>query len=83
MSMSVWEMWWWNVADQNASDKTGGRGPSASLLIVGLLALALSVFALVGPSTVSAAGAISFGWIIVIAAIVVGVVLVISPRVHR
>ncbi|MET7768596.1 hypothetical protein [Nocardia sp. NPDC005366] len=69
------------MAEQTDSDRTSqGRGPSASLLIVGLLALALSVCALAGPATVSAAGAISFGWIIVIAAIVVGIVLVISPR---
>ncbi|WP_431964243.1 hypothetical protein [Nocardia sp. bgisy134] len=60
-------------------DPTEGRGPSASLLIVGLLALAVSVWGFIGP-TATASGAISFGWIVVIAAIVVGVLLVISPR---
>ncbi|MCP2289231.1 hypothetical protein ACFYT3_19205 [Nocardia amikacinitolerans] len=61
---------------------TEGRGPSASLLIVGLLALAVSVWGFIGPAA-TASGAISFGWIVVIAAIVVGVLLVISPRKRR
>ncbi|WP_194817453.1 hypothetical protein [Nocardia sp. XZ_19_385] len=59
------------------------RGFSPSLLIVGLLALAVSVWALIGPATMPLSGAISLGWILVITAIVVGVLLVISPRKRR
>ncbi|MEV0293329.1 hypothetical protein [Nocardia sp. NPDC050710] len=62
---------------------TERRGPSASLLLVGLLALAVSAWALFGPATMNSGGALSFGWVVVIAAIVVGVVLVISPRKRR
>ncbi|TLF82343.1 hypothetical protein [Nocardia cyriacigeorgica] len=59
------------------------RGPSFSLLIVGLLAVALSVWALLGPVSWPATGVISIGWIVVVTAIVVGLVLVLSPRKHR
>ncbi|NEW39147.1 hypothetical protein GV794_20035 [Nocardia cyriacigeorgica] len=65
----------------NATDKR--RGPSFSLLIVGLLALALSVWALTGPVSWPAAGVLSIGWIIVAAAIIVGLLLVLSPRKRR
>ncbi|WP_084510200.1 hypothetical protein [Nocardia lijiangensis] len=64
------------------NDTPEGRGPSASLLIVGLLALAVSVWGFIGPAA-TAGGAISFGWIVVVAAIVIGVLLVISPRKRR
>ncbi|MEU2256513.1 hypothetical protein [Nocardia xishanensis] len=71
------------MAEQPGTNDTNeGRGPSASLLIVGLLALAVSVWGFVGHAA-TAGGAISFGWIVVIAAIVVGVLLVISPRKGR
>ncbi|MGQ4617992.1 hypothetical protein [Nocardia sp. R7R-8] len=56
------------------------RGPATSLLIAGLLSLAISVWAFVGPASWPAASMIPIGWIVVLAAIVIGIVLVISPR---
>jgi FtsH-binding integral membrane protein len=70
------------VAETSETDggSTKRRGPSISLLIVGLLALGVSVWAFIGPASMPASGVIPLGWIIVIAAIVVGVLLVLSPR---
>lgn len=68
---------------ENGTDECTGtgasRGPSLPLLIVGLLALALSVWALVGPSAWPAASMIPLGWIVVGGAIVVGLTLVLCP----
>ncbi|MEV4124722.1 hypothetical protein [Nocardia sp. NPDC049707] len=61
-------------------DNVTKRRPSVSLLIVGLLALGVSIWAFIGPATMTATGVASIGWGVVIAAIVVGVLLVISPR---
>ncbi|WP_084522005.1 hypothetical protein [Nocardia uniformis] len=62
-----------------ADNKT--RRPSFSLLLAGILAVLVSVWAFIGPA--SWPDGLSFGWIVVITAIVVGVILVISPRKHR
>jgi len=59
------------------------RGPSAALLIVGMLALGVSIWAFIGPTAMPTTGTISLGWIIVIAAIVVGILLVVAPRKPR
>ncbi len=67
------------VADPT-DDNVTKRGPSVSLLIVGLLALGVSIWAFIGPATMTATGVASLGWVVVIAAIVVGIFLVISPR---
>ncbi|MGY4101430.1 hypothetical protein ACW2Q0_18030 [Nocardia sp. R16R-3T] len=67
------------MADPSENNVTK-RGPSASLLIVGLLALGVSIWAFVGPASMTAIGVASLGWIVVITAIVVGILLVISPR---
>ncbi|GAB2722236.1 hypothetical protein [Nocardia thraciensis] len=56
------------------------RGPSFSLLLAGLLALLVSVWAFIGPSSWPAHSIIPIGWIVVAAAIVVGIALVVSPR---
>ncbi|MEV6321457.1 hypothetical protein AB0M45_09700 [Nocardia sp. NPDC051787] len=56
------------------------RGPAASLLIAGLLALAVSVLGFIGPASWPAASMLPLGWIVVLAAIVIGILLVISPR---
>ncbi|WP_067698242.1 hypothetical protein [Nocardia jejuensis] len=56
------------------------RRPSFSLLLAGVLALLVSVWAFIGPHSWPVSGGLSLGWIVVIAAIVVGVVLVLSPR---
>ncbi|WP_433757193.1 hypothetical protein [Nocardia sp. CA-135398] len=61
-------------------DNVTKRGPSVSLLIVGLLALGVSIWAFVGPAPMTATSVASLGWVVVIAAIVVGILLVISPR---
>ncbi|WP_227998619.1 hypothetical protein [Nocardia australiensis] len=55
-------------------------GPSISLLIVGLLALGVSIWAFIGPASMPATGTMPFGWILVIAAIVIGILLVLYPR---
>lgn len=59
-----------------ADNKT--RRPSFSLLLAGVLAVLVSIWAFIGPS--SWPNGLSFGWMVVITAIVVGVILVISPR---
>lgn len=68
---------------ENGTDKRtaagSSRGPSLPLLIVGLSALALSVWALVGPSAWPAASMIPLGWIVVGGAIVAGLTLVLCP----
>ncbi|MGO4615945.1 hypothetical protein AB4305_24620 [Nocardia sp. 2YAB30] len=69
------------VETENAESTTERpRGPSASLLIVGLLALAVSMWVFVGPASWPAASMIPIGWIVVLAAIIIGIMLVISPR---
>ncbi len=59
------------------------RRPSFSLLLAGLLGLGVSVWAFIGPSSWPVSEGISLGWIVVIAAIVVGIVLVLSPTKKR
>ncbi|WP_280426716.1 hypothetical protein [Nocardia carnea] len=58
-------------------------GFSAGLFVTGLLALLVSIWALAGPEQWNVTSMIPVGWIVVAAAIVVGVVLVISPRMRR
>ncbi|MGW4631741.1 hypothetical protein [Nocardia sp. NPDC004415] len=55
------------------------RRPAFSLLCTGLLALALSVWALLGAPTPDN-GVLPIGWGVVIAASVIGLLLVLSPR---
>ena len=59
------------------------RGPSALLLLPGLIAVAVSVWALAGPDTWAASTDNHVGWFFVVAAIVVGAVLVIAPSSKR
>ncbi|MFI5777254.1 hypothetical protein [Nocardia sp. NPDC051570] len=56
------------------------RGPSFSLLVAGVLGLLVSIWAFIGPSAWPAHSAVPVGWIVVGVAILVGVVLVLSPR---
>ncbi|WP_024802274.1 hypothetical protein [Nocardia sp. BMG51109] len=56
------------------------RGPSFSLLLAGVLALLVSVWAFIGPSAWPVHSIIPVGWIVVAAAIVVGIALVVAPR---
>ncbi|MEV6273804.1 hypothetical protein [Nocardia sp. NPDC051832] len=60
------------------------KGPSVAMLVIGFLALAISAWAMVGPTELrDQSGAFSIGWTLVIGAIVVGVLLVLSPRKRR
>ncbi|CAM4458795.1 hypothetical protein NONI108955_30505 [Nocardia ninae] len=68
------------MADKSNESTESRRGPSASLLIVGLLALGVSAWAFVGPSSWPTTSVVPVGWIVVLAAIIVGIVLVVSPR---
>ncbi|ATL65838.1 hypothetical protein [Nocardia terpenica] len=56
------------------------RGPSFSLLLAGVLAVLVSVWAFIGPDSWPKHSIVPVGWIVVLAAIVVGVALVVSPR---
>ncbi|WP_328388187.1 hypothetical protein [Nocardia sp. NBC_00416] len=60
-----------------------GTGFSPGLFIVGVLALVVSAWALIGPGRWDFATMIPIGWIIVAVAIVVGLALVVSPRRRR
>ncbi|MFC4377547.1 hypothetical protein ACFO5K_26035 [Nocardia halotolerans] len=55
------------------------RRPAFSLLCTGLLALALSIWALLGAPTPDAGGVLPIGWGVVIAASVIGLLLVLAP----
>ncbi|MQY29895.1 hypothetical protein [Nocardia aurantia] len=78
------------MADQNPIDtdpsetdtRTGRsrRGPSFALLLAGLLAVLVSVWAFIGPDGWPIHPGIPLGWIVVGAAIVVGCGMVVSPR---
>ncbi|MES9513945.1 hypothetical protein ACIQYW_17905 [Rhodococcus erythropolis] len=56
------------------------KRPSALLLIAGLAALLVSVWALVGPFSLAPAANIQFRWLFVGAAVVAGLLLVILPN---
>ncbi|MFC6009616.1 hypothetical protein [Nocardia lasii] len=55
------------------------RRPAFSLLTIGLIALAVSVWALIGAPTPTDGGILPIGWGVVIAAIVVGLLLTLAP----
>ncbi|MEV0687876.1 hypothetical protein AB0I35_28820 [Nocardia sp. NPDC050378] len=59
------------------------RRPALSLLCTGLLALAVSVWALLGAPTPDGGGILPIGWGVVIVASVIGLLLVFSPRRRR
>ncbi|KAF0848382.1 hypothetical protein [Nocardia caishijiensis] len=59
------------------------RRPAFSLLVTGLLALAVSGWALLGAPTPDGGGILPVGWGVVIVASVVGLLLVLSPRRKR
>lgn len=66
-----------------AENENKKRRPSFSLLLAGMLGLGVSVWAFVGPHSWPVSGGLSLGWIVVIAAIVVGIVLVLTPKKNR
>lgn len=67
------------VADD--TDRTPKRrsGPSVLLLLSSIAALLVSAWALVGPFQLDFVAALDMGWILVAAAVIVGVVLVVLP----
>ncbi|MFF2088808.1 hypothetical protein ACFVVM_33920 [Nocardia sp. NPDC058176] len=62
---------------ENESVETRRR-PAFSLLLTGILALALSAWALLGAPTPDEGGILPIGWAVVITAIVIGLVLTLS-----
>ncbi|NKY86538.1 hypothetical protein [Nocardia veterana] len=70
------------MADNETADTRtdSRRGPSFSLLLAGILAVLVSVWAFIGPTSWPFHSAVPVGWIVVGVAVVVGLGLVISPR---
>lgn len=67
-------------SDSDTEDHTSGRrGPSALLLLAGLAAMVVSVAALIGRDAIAALGDVQFRWVFVVAAVVVGFVLLLGP----
>lgn len=64
---------------ENGDTETRRKGPSAVLLLSGVLALLVSVWALAGPGAWDGIVDIHLGWVVVVIAIVVGLGLVFSP----
>ncbi len=58
----------------------GRRGPSLLLLLFGLVALAVSGWALLGPFSLDVLASFDGGWVLVGAAVVIGAVLVFLPN---
>lgn len=67
------------MAENTETAAKAGRRPSALLLLSGLAALLVSAWALIGPGSFESLGDAQFRWILVIAAVVVGVILVFAP----
>ncbi|MFD4181293.1 hypothetical protein [Rhodococcus sp. NPDC058514] len=67
------------VENPETDVKAGTRRPSALLLLAGLAALLVSGWALIGPDRFESLGDAQFRWILVIAAVAVGVILVFAP----
>lgn len=59
------------------------RGPSFSLLLAGVLALLVSVWAFIGPSAWPAHSAFPTGWVVVAVVITIGIVMTVSPRCRK
>lgn len=59
------------------------RFPSLGLLLAGLAALFVSIWALVGPFSLDIFTNVEFRWVFVIAAVAIGAVLVFSPGRRR
>lgn len=74
------ETWQYGDSDHETSDQNAARTrPSALLLLVGLAAIFVSVCALIGGPAIDALGNVKFGWVFVVASVVVGLTLLLSP----
>ena len=75
------------MADNTDTDTAATAGtrrrPSPGLLLAGLAALLVSVWAFIGPDRLGAIGEGHLKWLFIAVAVVVGVVLVISPSRRR
>ncbi|MDI9914691.1 hypothetical protein [Rhodococcus sp. IEGM 1379] len=67
-----------DTTDSEEARKT--KRPSVLLLIAGVLAMLVSVWALLGPFSLAPAADMQFRWIFVGAAVVAGLLLVILPN---
>ncbi|MFD4355539.1 hypothetical protein ACFWPK_31385 [Nocardia sp. NPDC058519] len=65
------------MAERNSVETR--RRPAFPLLTIGLIALAVSVWALLGGPTPDGGGILPIGWGVVIAAIVIGLLLTLTP----
>ncbi|QCQ92115.1 hypothetical protein [Rhodococcus sp. SGAir0479] len=72
-----------HLSDDEPTASTASRRPSFGLLLAGLAALFVSVWALVGPFSLDLFTNVEFRWVFVIAAVAVGAVLVFSPGRRR
>lgn len=59
--------------------RPAGRRPAAGLLLAGMFALLVSAWSLIGPEHFQSLGGAQFRWIVVLAAVAVGLVLVFAP----
>ncbi|OZD07724.1 hypothetical protein CH253_19625 [Rhodococcus sp. 06-156-3C] len=62
-----------------AEERNARTRPSALLFLSGLVALLVSVSALIGSSALESLGNVQFRWVFVVAAIVVGLALLLAP----
>ncbi|WP_338893160.1 hypothetical protein [Rhodococcus sovatensis] len=75
------ETWQYGDSDEDTAEQNSARTrPSALLFLVGLAALIVSVSALIGPTALEALSDVQFRWVFVVAAIVVGLALLIAPN---
>ena len=68
--------------DEHTAPKPSRR-PSIGLFLAGLAAILVSVWALVGPFSLEPLANVEFRWLFVVAAVVIGAVLVFSPGRRR
>ncbi|MFT7023791.1 MAG: hypothetical protein ACSLE8_21545 [Rhodococcus sp. (in: high G+C Gram-positive bacteria)] len=74
------ETWQYGDSDEDTPEQNMARSrPSALLFLVGLAAMIVSVSALIGPPAIEALGNVEFRWVFVIAAIVIGLTLLVAP----
>lgn len=67
-------------SNDHANPQSARRRPSVLLVLSGLVALVISAWALAGPFGLTPLGADAVRWIFVGGAVVIGVVLVLSPN---
>ncbi len=74
------EKWQYGDSDEDTPQQNRARTrPSALLFLVGLAAMIVSVSALIGPPAIEALGNVEYRWVFVVAAIVVGLTLLLAP----